>query len=160
MSTKRVLLAEDDPSHVALFRRAMLTSGIDCELDVVHDGVETIDYLFATGQYRDRDPRDVPDLILLDLRMPKMDGLQVLQVMRRVRGNDRMRWPPVIVLTSSDLGADIADAYRWGAQSYIRKPISYEEFTQTVHETLRYWLGLNRPVPVYRGATGLVHEGI
>ena len=147
---KKVLLAEDDPSHVTLFRRAVADSGVACTLDVVCDGVEAIDYLFCTGQYQARDAKAMPHLILLDLRMPKMDGLQVLQVMRRVRGDDRTRFPPVVVLTSSDLDHDIADAYRWGAQSYIRKPLGYPEFVNAVRETLQYWLGLNQPIPPER----------
>jgi len=100
----------------------------------------------------------MPDLILLDLKMPRMDGLQVLQVMRRVRGKDNMRFPPVVVLTSSDLGQDVADAYRWGAQSYIRKPLGYPEFAAAVRETLQYWLGLNQPVPVDKGASHCARE--
>lgn len=145
---KRVLLAEDDPSHVELFRRAVADSGVACQVDVVADGVEAIDYLFCTGQYKQRDPHQMPHLLLLDLRMPRMDGLQVLQVLRRVRGDDHTRFPPVVVLTSSDLDDDVADAYQWGAQSYIRKPLGYAEFAAAVRETLQYWLGLNQPVPV------------
>jgi len=160
MCEKLVLLAEDDPGHVALLRRATADSGVPCRLDVVHDGVELIDYVFATGEYGDRDPREVPDLILLDLKMPKMDGIQVLQVLGRVRGEDRTRFPPVVVLTSSDLDQDVAEAYRWGAQSYIRKPLDYPDFAAAVRETLQYWLGLNRPVPRRRVAMHVVHEGL
>ena len=160
MHEKTVLLAEDDPGHVALFRRAASESGVCCRLDVVEDGVELIDYPFATGEYRDRDAHQMPDLILLDLKMPKMDGLQVLQVLRRVRGEDRTRFPPVVVLTSSDLDQDVAEAYRWGAQSYIRKPLDYPDFAAAVRNTLQYWLGLNRPVPKQRMAMHFVHEGL
>jgi len=101
-----------------------------------------------------------PDLLLLDLKMPKMDGLQVLQVLYRVRGEDRGRFPPVVVLTSSELDEDIADAYRYGAQSYICKPLGHSDFTKTVHDTLQYWLGLNRPVPARRIGMHFVHEGL
>ncbi len=159
MPEKTILLAEDDPSHVALFRRATADSGVACRVDVVSDGVEAIDYLFFTGEYKHRNPRQMPDLILLDLKMPRMDGLQVLQVLRRVRGEDHTRFPPVVVLTSSDLDHDITDAYRWGAQSYIRKPLGYPDFAAAVRETLQYWLGLNQPVPVHRIGTSFVHEG-
>ncbi|MBN2474534.1 MAG: response regulator [Pirellulales bacterium] len=160
MLEKTVLLAEDDAGHVALFRRATADSGVECRLEVVHDGVEVIDFLFATGQYKGRDSHDLPDLILLDLKMPKMGGLQVLQVLRRVRGEDHTRFPPVVVLTSSDLDADVKDAYRFGAQSYIRKPLDYPLFAAAVRETLQYWLGLNRPVPRYRASMHCVHNGL
>ena len=89
----------------------------------------------------------VPDVITLDVEMPRMDGLQVLQVLRRVRGVDRRDLPPIIVLTSSERDEDIAQAYQLGAQSYICKPMSYPEFADTVCDTLEYWLGLNRPIP-------------
>ncbi|HUT11621.1 MAG TPA: response regulator [Thermoguttaceae bacterium] len=160
MGEKLVLLAEDDPGHQALFRRALAESGIACRVDIVQDGMEVIDYLFVTGRHSHRNPRNMPDLILLDLKMPKMDGLQVLQVMRRVRGDDRTRFPPVVVLTCSNLDDDVADAYRWGAQSYICKPVDYDEFADAVRETVQYWLGLNRPVPPHRIGAHYVHEGL
>jgi CheY-like chemotaxis protein len=160
MCEKTVLLAEDDSSHIALLRRAVAESGVPCRLDVVHDGAEVIDYLFATGGFSGRNPQEMPDLILLDLKMPKMDGLQVLQILRRVRGDDRTRFPPVVVLTSSDLDHDVADAYRWGAQSYICKPSRYADFSQAVRDALHYWLGLNRPVPKSRAGTRYMHEGL
>jgi two-component system response regulator len=160
MAEKTVLLAEDDPGHEALFRRAVTRSGVSCRLDVVHDGTEVIDYLFSIGKFKETCPRQMPDLIMLDLKMPKMDGLQVLQVLRRVRGEDRPRFPPIVVLTSSDLDDDISEAYRWGAQSYIRKPLDFEEFTTAVNEALHYWLGLNQSVPASRLAARYVHEGL
>lgn len=159
MAEKRVLLAEDDPGHEAMFRHAVQRSGVSCRLDVVHDGTEVIDYLFCLGKYKENKCRAQPDLLLLDLKMPKMDGLQVLQVLRRVRTEDRAQFPPVVVLTSSDLDDDISDAYRWGAQSYIRKPLDFDEFALTVRETLHYWLGLNKPVPRQYADSHLVHEG-
>jgi len=160
MTTKTVLLAEDDPGHEALFRRVVPHAEVECELVVVHDGVEALEYLFATGDYQDRDPNDIPDLFLLDLKMPRMDGLQVLQVLRRVRGVDRRNLPPVIVLTSSERDEDIAQAYELGAQSYICKPMSYPEFADTVCDTLEYWLGLNRPIPRREGSVAPPHEGL
>ena len=144
---KIVLLAEDDPAHEALFRRAFAESRIPCRLDVVHDGVETLEYLFGTGKFQDTGVHAMPSLILLDLKMPRMDGLQVLQVLRRVRGDDQIHFAPVVVLTSSENDQNISEAYRRGAQSYICKPLDYPEFTKTVQETLKYWLGLNRSVP-------------
>jgi len=147
MNEKVVLVAEDDLSHVALIRRAVAQSGVPCRLDVVRDGAEAIEYLFATGNQTHRDPRDPPDLILLDLKMPRMNGLQVLQVLRRVRGHEQRRYSPVVVLTGSENDHDIAEAYRLGAQSYICKPLDYSAFASTIRETLEYWLGLNRPIP-------------
>ena len=153
MAEKTILLAEDDPGQELLFRHAVGRCDLECRLDVVHDGTEVIDYLFCIGKFKDSKQPQMPDLLLLDLKMPKMDGLQVLQVLRRVRGEDRMRLPPVVVLTSSDLDEDIEGAYRWGAQSYIRKPTDFDEFANAVRETLHYWLGLNRPMPTWRRPT-------
>lgn len=155
---KVVLLAEDDQSQEALFRRAMAHSSIACRLDVVRDGVEAIDYLFATGQYADREPNDLPDLILLDLGMPRMSGIQVLKVLRRVCWEDRSRVPPVIVLTASNDDRDVAEAYQWGAQSYICKPVDFPQFVHAVQETLDYWLGLNRSISRQRIGAPLAPE--
>ena len=160
MIEKTVLLAEDDPGHEELLRRAVSQSGIPCRLDVVHDGIETIEYLFGTGPYSNRDPHEPPDLILLDLKMPKMDGLQVLQVLRRVRGNDYTRMAPVVVLTSSESDQDIVDAYRLGAQSYICKPLDYPAFAAAVTETLAYWLRLNKTAPKHCLDAYAMHEGL
>jgi two-component system response regulator len=157
MGQKTILLAEDNRGQEKLFRHALAQSDFECRLEVVHDGVELIDFLFATGPYKDRDQREMPDLILLDLKMPRMDGLQVLQVLRRVRGEGQLRFPPVVVLTCSESDQDIVDAYRWGAQSYIRKPGSFAEFAHAVRETMQYWLALNRPAPPARIPTPYVH---
>ncbi len=159
MCEKLVLLAEDDPSHQELFRRAMQKSGVECKLHVVLDGVEAVDYLFAVGSYSGRDPEEMPDLIVLDLRMPRMDGFQVLQVMGRVRDSDQVRFPPVVVLTSSENEQDIVEAYRWGAQSYIRKPLEFAEFAATVRETLHYWLLRNVPPPTHKAGLQFAREG-
>ncbi len=144
---KNILLAEDDPAHEALFRRAVPHAEVDCDLVVVHDGMEALEYLFSSGRYAGRMAEDSPDLFLLDLKMPRMDGLQVLQVLRRVRGGDRRRLPPVVVLTSSEHARDVAKAYELGAQSYICKPVGYPEFADAVCDTVEYWLGLNRLAP-------------
>lgn len=160
MSEKTILLAEDDASHVAFFRRALSNSGIDCRVDVVRDGAEAIDYLFATGEHATRNATQWPDLIMLDLKMPRMDGLQVLKVLRRVRGDDHLRFPPIVVMTSSDMESDIADAYRWGAQSYVRKPMAYTEFASAVRETVQYWLERNQPAPRPVAGAHYAHEGI
>ena len=101
----------------------------------------------------------MPNLLLLDLKMPKMDGLQVLQVLRCVRGEDRARFPPVVVLTSSDMDDDMAGAYRWGAAELHRKPLDFEDYTEAICETLHYWLGLNRPAPPPHPQLHWVREG-
>jgi CheY-like chemotaxis protein len=140
-----ILLAEDDPNDEDLIRLALSQSNLAYTLDVVHDGVEVIDYLFARGSYRSREADHRPRVILLDLKMPRMNGLQVLQVLRRVRLNDGQRMPPVVALTSSNEDQDVNDAYRWGAHSYIRKPVDYEQFSRAVRAVVSYWLDLNEP---------------
>ncbi|MBN1911292.1 MAG: response regulator [Pirellulales bacterium] len=152
MDVPIVLLAEDDESHVELLRRAVDRSGIECQVEIVHDGVELIESLFATGKQQERPPL-VPDLIFLDLKMPRMTGLQVLQVLRRVRGGLPIRYVPVVVLTSSDQDDDVQEAYRLGAQSYICKPTDFSEFSQAVRDALQYWLCINRSLPRHRLAS-------
>jgi two-component system response regulator len=140
---KRILLADDDPGHVALIKRALRRAGIDCAVDVVHNGVEAVNYLFGAANFADRKPTAMPDLILLDLNMPEMNGRQVLQVLSNARHQDRVNLPPVVVLTASDKDTDINDSYNLGAQSFIRKPVDHGRFTDAVQQTTRYWLRLN-----------------
>ena len=140
-----ILLAEDDPNDEDLIRLALAESNLDYTLDVVRDGVEVIDYLFATGAHANRDPLCMPRLLLLDLKMPRMNGLQVLQVLRRVRLSQWTKLPPVVALTSSNEEHDINEVYRWGAHSYICKPVGFEQFSQAVREVAHYWLELNEP---------------
>jgi CheY-like chemotaxis protein len=147
MEPKTILLAEDDPSHVELFRQAMIESGIAGRLVVVEDGTEVIDYLFCSGKYTGRAGSDTPDLILLDIKMPRMSGLQVLQVLRRVHADERTQMPPVVVMTGSDDDRDVIEAYKRGAQGYVRKPVDFNTYARTVRETLQYWLEVNRPMP-------------
>lgn len=155
---KTILLAEDNAGQEKLFRHALAQAEFSCHLEVVHDGVEMIEYLFSTGQYKGRSADEMPDLILLDLKMPRMDGLQVLQVLRRVRGEGQPRFPPIVVLTCSENDQDVADAYRWGAQSYIRKPVSFPELVAAVRETTHYWLTRNQPLPPMKTGGHLVRE--
>jgi len=145
---KRILLADDDAGHVTLIKRALRRANIDCTVDVVHNGVEAIDYLLGLGDFADRQPTAMPDLMLLDLNMPEMNGLQVLQVLRNARsqGRERLTIPPVVVLTSSDADADVNDSYRLGAQSFIRKPADHGRFAHAVQQTTQYWLSLNEPL--------------
>ena len=154
---KTILLAEDDPGHETLIRRALKRSGADCNVEVVRDGVQVLNYLFGTGDYAGRDPADLPHLILLDLKMPVMDGLQVLQVLRRVRDN-RTSLPPVVVLTSSVEDLDVVNAYRLGAHSFIHKPVDFEKLAQTVSQVVIYWLSLNEPPQLPMPVPGSSHS--
>ena len=145
MDKKLILLVEDDPRDCELTCLALDKTGIDCQIDMVHDGAELVDYLFCTGSYHHRERRPQPHLILLDLKMPKLDGLQVLRMLRRARSNDQDVPPPVVVLTSSDEADDIAQAYALGANSYVRKPIDYATFGTTIQQLAEYWLNVNEP---------------
>ena len=140
---KTILLAEDDAGHATLIKRALTRANIDCTVDVVRNGVEAIDYLLSVGEYADRKPAVMPDLILLDLNMPEMDGRQVLQHLHNARTQDRINLPPVVVLTSSDEETEIKDAYSLGAQSFVRKPVQHGRFMEAVQQTTSYWLGLH-----------------
>ena len=140
-----ILLVEDDPRDCELTCLALNKTGIACQIDTVHDGHELVDYLFCTGSYHHREHRPQPHLILLDLKMPKLDGLQVLRMLRRARGSDQDVQPPVVVLTSSDEADDISQAYALGANSYIRKPIDFATFNTTIQQVAEYWLNTNEP---------------
>jgi len=153
---RTILLAEDDSAHVRLIDRALKEVDQECLLEVVDDGAEVIDYLFATGEHRGRDARQMPNLILLDLKMPKMDGLQVLQVLHRVRSDQTTRLPPIVVLTSSTNQADIAEAYRLGAYSYICKPLDFGSWVDSMRQIITYWLDLNQPPTPWK--TPPVHD--
>ncbi len=114
------------------------------EVVVARDGAEALDFLFSTGRYAEREPYAMPDLILLDLKLPKIDGLGVL---RRMRASENTRLTPVVVLTSSREERDIIESYDLGANSYIRKPVDFEQFTRAVGQIKLYWLDLNEPPP-------------
>jgi two-component system, response regulator len=139
-----ILLVEDDPNDVELTRRAFHKSNIANELIVARDGVEALDYLFATGPHAGRDPDDLPHVVLLDLKLPRIDGLEVLE---RVRANPRTKLLPVVILTSSMEHRDRAGGYARGANSYIRKPVDFQEFVEAVRQLGLYWLLLNQPPP-------------
>jgi len=150
MEHKTVLLVEDDPAHVELTRRALQQVQFSCRLEVVGDGTEMIEFLFATGGHAGRDSTQTPDLVLLDLKMPEMDGLQVLQVLRRVRSDDLPQLLPVVIFATSSTEDDVFDAYRLGAQSFVHKPVEFQQFVETVRRIVSYWLQLNEPVPTRR----------
>ena len=140
MKSKIILLAEDNPDDVTLTLRALKKSKIMNEVVVAQDGVEALDYLFGTGKYAGRDTRVLPQVVLLDLKMPRMDGLEVLQ---RVRSDERTRLLPVVVLTTSSEDKDRVESYKLGANSYIRKPVNFEQFVDAVQKLGLYWLVLN-----------------
>ncbi|MBD1935975.1 response regulator [Microcoleus sp. FACHB-68] len=145
MDNKIILLVEDNPDDQVLTLRALRKSNIANEVIVVNDGVEALDYLFGTGNYAGRDTSLMPQLILLDLKLPKLDGLQVLQ---RLRADKRTQLLPVVVLTTSREEQDIIRSYSLGANSYVRKPVDFTEFSQAVQQLGLYWLLLNEAPPV------------
>ena len=140
MNNKVILLADDNPDDVKLTQRALKKNNILNEVVVVQDGVEALDYLFGTGKYEGRDTNVKPQLILLDLKMPRMDGLEVLQ---RIRAGEKTRLLPVVILTTSSEDKDRIESYKLGANSYIRKPVDFEQFTVAVQQLGLYWLVLN-----------------
>jgi len=145
MKDKVILLVEDSSRDVALTRRALKKSNIVNEVVVARDGVEALDYLLGAGIYAGRDMTVLPQLILLDLKMPKLDGLQVLQ---RIRANERTRRLPVVVFTSSSEEEDMVKSYDLGANSYVRKPVDFDQFLEATKQLGLYWLVLNEVAPV------------
>lgn len=144
---KIILLVEDNPDDEELTLMALQESQIVNEVVVTRDGAEALDYLFATGRYTDRDPAHLPALVLLDLKLPKLSGLEVLQ---RMRGDPRTRLLPVVVLTSSSEEEDIIASYDLGANSYVRKPVEFHRFADAVRQVGMYWLLVNQPPPLER----------
>lgn len=141
---KVILLVEDNPDDEALTIRALGRNNIRNRVVVARDGVEALDYLFGTGAHAGRDPRALPAIILLDLKLPKVDGLEVL---RRLRADERTRLAPVVILTSSSEEPDRIAGYSLGANSYIRKPVDFGQFVEAVRQLGLYWLVLNEPPP-------------
>lgn len=144
MKSKFILLVEDNPDDELLTLRALRSGQVANEIVVVRDGVEALDYIFATGPHLGRNMKIMPELILLDLKLPKVDGLEVLA---RIRSDDRTRQLPVVILTSSDEESDIFECYNRGANSYIRKPVDFDQFTEAVKQLKLYWLVLNVSPP-------------
>ena len=144
MRDKIILLVEDNPDDELLTLRALKKNGVLNKVVVARDGVEALDYLFGTGSYAGRDTGVMPQLILLDLKLPKIDGLEVL---RRLRADERTRLLPVVILTSSKEQQDMIDGYGLGANSYVRKPVNFEQFVTAVEQLKLYWLVLNEAPP-------------
>jgi two-component system response regulator len=145
---KIILLVEDDPDDEALTLRALKKGNVLNEVVVARDGAEALDYLFGTGTYAGRDTSIMPQVILLDLKLPKVDGLEVL---RRLRADERTKLLPVVILTSSDEERDIVDSYSLGANSYVRKPVDFGQFAEAIRQLGLYWLVLNVRPPTKRG---------
>jgi CheY-like chemotaxis protein len=143
-SDKVILLVEDNPDDEALTLRALKKNNIYNEVVVAHDGVEALDYLFGTGAHAGRDTRLQPQIILLDLKLPRIDGLEVL---RQLRADSRTAHQPVAILTTSNEERDILSGYQLGVNSYIRKPVDFEQFMEAVRQLGLYWLVLNVPPP-------------
>jgi two-component system response regulator len=139
-----ILLVEDNPDDEELTLRALRKSGVTSTVVVVHDGPEALDYLFATGAFSKRNALDTPRVVLLDLKLPKLSGMEVL---KRLREDPRTRWVPVVVLTSSTEEHDIQQCYDLGANSYVRKPVEFDEFLEFIRNLGNYWLKLNERPP-------------
>lgn len=141
---KTILLVEDNSNDEYLTLRALKKYNVANDVVVVRDGVEALDYLFCTGPHENRDIRDLPVVVLLDLKLPKIDGLEVL---RRVRDDERTRLLPVVILTSSNEERDVINGYKLGTNSYVQKPVDFTAFVDAVGQLGLYWLMLNQPVP-------------
>jgi len=137
-----ILLVEDNPRDVELTLRALKKHNLANKVHVVKDGAEALDFIFATGIYAERNINDQPKVILLDLKLPKVDGMEVL---RRIRADERTKCIPVVVLTSSQEERDIVESYKLGVNSYIVKPVNFAKFLETAEELGLYWLLLNKP---------------
>lgn len=144
MNSKTILLIEDNPSDIGLTKRALEKGHIANELVVTEDGQEALNYLWGTGTHAGRDVSDLPTLTLLDLKLPRVSGLEVL---RRVRSDPRTRRMPVVILTSSTEEQDVASGYDLGVNSYIRKPVDFKQFAEAIQQLGLYWLVLNEPPP-------------
>ena len=144
MKQKCILLVEDNPDDVELTLRAFKKSNIQNEVVVARDGTEALDYLFGAGAYASRDAYITPAIILLDLKLPKIEGLEVL---RRLRADERTKLLPVVILTSSNEEQDLTNGYKLGANSYVRKPVDFVQFSEAIRQLGLYWLIINEPPP-------------
>lgn len=144
MDDRVILLVEDNPDDVELTLRSLRKNNISNEIVVARDGAEALEYLFATGAYADHDTSVMPAVILLDLKLPKVDGLEVL---RRLRADERTKLLSIVIVTSSKEEKDLINGYSLGANSYVRKPVDFVQFSEAVKQLGLYWLLLNEPPP-------------
>jgi two-component system, response regulator len=149
MNDRIILLVEDNPDDEALTLRALRKNNIGNEIVVARDGAEALDYLFCRGAHANRDASVQPELVLLDLKLPKVDGFEVLRALRR---DERTRLLPVVILTSSKEQQDVVNGYDLGANSYVRKPVDFHEFLDAVRQLGLYWLVLNESPPDNHGS--------
>jgi two-component system, response regulator len=140
MSKRYILLVEDDPDDELLTLRVLKNQNIINEVVVVRDGAEALDHLFCRGKYADRDPSVLPQVVLLDLKLPKLDGMEVLG---EIRSEERTKILPVVILTSSKEEKDLINSYKLGANSFVRKPINFREFSEAIKQLGLYWLLMN-----------------
>lgn len=145
MKEKSILLVEDNPDDEELTLMALKTSGVARKIDVVRDGEEALQYLFCSDRYSDRDPKQLPCVVFLDLNLPKLNGLEVLE---RLRAKTLTKHIPVVVLTSSSEEEDVIASYHLGANSFVRKPVEFNRFSDAIKNLGLYWLMLNEP-PVF-----------
>ena len=144
LESKMILLVEDNADDEELTLRALKKNHIGNKVFIVRDGAEALDFLFCTGIYADRDPHEMPQVTLLDLKLPKVDGLEVL---RRLRADERTHTLPIVILTSSNEEKDVVEGYQLGANSYVRKPVDFNEFLEAARQLGLYWLVLNNAPP-------------
>jgi two-component system, response regulator len=147
MEEKTILLVEDNPDDVELTLRAFKKNNILNPVIIAKDGVEALDYLFGTGMHAERDMKEMPVVVLLDLKLPKIDGMEVL---KRIRRDSRTKLLPVVILTSSAEQTDVINGYNLGANSYIRKPVEFNQFVEAMRHLGLYWLLWNEPPPAGR----------
>jgi CheY-like chemotaxis protein len=149
MKLKRILLVEDNPNDAELTMEALSEHNLANEVDIVRDGAEALDYLYRREAYAGREDGDLA-VILLDLKLPKVDGLEVL---RTVKADDRLRFVPVVVLTSSREESDLVESYRLGVNAYVVKPVNFSEFINAVKQLGAFWAIVNEPPPLHRGTS-------
>jgi two-component system, response regulator len=147
MKSHTILLVEDNPDDELLALHAFRKSRISNKVFVIRDGAAALDYLFCRNEFSDRDPDDLPQLIMLDIKLPKLDGLEVL---RQIRADPRTRLLPVVILTSSDEEQDLFESYRSGANSFVRKPVDFAQFAEAIERLGLYWMVLNEIPPETR----------
>ena len=142
MKEKNILLVEDRQDDIDLTLRSLKENNITNKVDVVRDGAEALDYIFAKGAYSGRNVKDLPAVVLLDIKLPKVDGIEVL---KRIRADERTNLLPIVILTSSREELDLINGYKMGCNSYVRKPVEFEEFNKAIRDLGLYWLILNEP---------------